>query len=363
MLLFSILLSLALSVLPVPGQARVAAASDTAAGRLGRLSVNVGGRVARTPGRLVRQWPGTYFETAFSGRSAFFRLGPGEVTVHVMVDGKRVRTLVRPKSRLYRIDGLRDGRHSLRLEVASESQAGATAFDGFFAPGRVTPAPAPRRSRQIEFIGDSHTVGYGNTSATRDCTEREVWETTDTSQAFGPRLARRYGADYQVNAISGRGVVRNYDGFAGDTLPAAYSYALLGPRVVWRDPRWRPQLIVVSLGTNDFSTPLKRNEKWRSRDELRADYEASYVRFVKQLRARNPKAYFILWAADSNAEVASASARVAERLRAGGERRLAFVRIAGLDFEGCHYHPSLRDDGVIADRLAQVIDAQAPFGR
>jgi lysophospholipase L1-like esterase len=285
------------------------------------------------------------------------------VIVHVLADGRRLATLVRPKPGLYRIDGLRDGRHSLRIEVASESQAGPTSFGGFFAPGRATPAPPQRRSRQIEFIGDSHTVGYGNRSGTRDCTGREVWETTDTSRAFGPRLARRYGADYQVNAISGRGVVRNYDGFAGDTLPVAYPYVLLDHRVPWRDPRWRPQLIVISLGTNDFSTPLKRNEKWRSRDALRADYEASYVRFVKQLRARNPRAYFILWAADSDAEVASESARVAQRLRAGGERRLAFVRIAGLDFSGCHFHPSVRDDAVIADRLAQAIDAQAPFGR
>jgi len=29
-----------------------------------------------------------------------------------------------------------------------------------------------------------------------------------------PLVARRFDADYQVNAISGRGLVRNYDGFA-----------------------------------------------------------------------------------------------------------------------------------------------------
>jgi len=38
--------------------------------------------------------------------------------------------------------------------------------------------PAPRRLRQIEFIGDSYTAGYGNMSDTRTCSKAEVHDRT-----------------------------------------------------------------------------------------------------------------------------------------------------------------------------------------
>jgi lysophospholipase L1-like esterase len=297
-------------------------------------------------------------------RNAFFKLGPGDVTVHVTADGRELGKLVRPKPGAYRLAGLGNGRHRLRVEVASESQSGPTAFDGFYAPRPASAGRPPSRPRQIEFIGDSHTVGYGNTSAKRECTEDEVWSTTDTSLAFGPLLAKRYGADYQVNAISGRGVVRNYNGFKAPTLPEAYPFVLFDRPRLYRDAGWRPQLIVVSLGTNDFSTPLSPGEKWRSRRELRADFEERYVDFVRSLRARNPQAFLILWATDTaNGEVAEEAGRVVERLKAAGERRIAFVPIAGLQFSGCNYHPSLADERTIADRLAKAVQANPALWR
>ena len=54
-------------------------------------------------------------------------------------------------------------------------------------------------------------------------------DTTDTQQAFGPLLAKRLDADYRVNAFSGHGIVRNYDGNSpGDSLPKRYSRAIPG---------------------------------------------------------------------------------------------------------------------------------------
>jgi len=106
-------------------------------------------------------------------------------------------------------------------------------------------------------------------SLKRDCTSDEVWSTTDTTQAFGPITARRYGADYHVNAISGRGIVRNYNGGAGATLLAAYS-----------------------------STPLNPEGRWKSREDLRSDYQATYFKFIQKLRSKHRDALFILWATD-----------------------------------------------------------------
>ncbi|EZP56120.1 SGNH/GDSL hydrolase family protein [Sphingomonas sp. RIT328] len=321
------------------------------------LPVAVHGRVVRDGDAFVRQWPGSYFEAGFAGPAVVFRIGSGEVALHLSVDGVAVETLVKPAPGLYRIDGLARGRHRLRIEVASESQAGPTRIGPFYAAQAAAP-PAPR-TRRIEFIGDSHTVGYGVTSATRDCSEDGVWRTTDTSQGFGAQLARRYRADYQVNAISGRGVVRNYDGFAADPLPDAYPYALFDHRTPAAAVDWHPQVIVIALGTNDFTTPLHAGERWPDRAALHADYEARYVRFVQDLRRRAPQALIVLWATDmAQGEIEAEVAKVAARLRAAGERRIAYVPVDGLAFAGCHNHPSLADQTVIATRIAAAIDAQ-----
>lgn len=348
----------ALLASPLPG-VTVSPAPDT--GALLPLTEHVGGRTTPAPGgpqALTRQWPGSYFETAFNGRAVLFQVGPGEVALHVLVDGTQVDTLVKPLPGMYRVAGLAPGRHELRLEVASESQARPTMFGGFFAEAETIASPLASRSRAIEFIGDSHTVGYGNTSTKTDCTQDEVWETTDTSRAFGPALARRYGADYEVNAISGRGVVRNYNGFAADKLPEAYPFTLFDKSSRADEPGWRPQVIVIALGTNDFTTPLHAGEKWATRDELHTDFETTYVRFVQSLRARNPNALIVLWATNmAEGEIETEAAKVAAALRASGDTLVDYVPVNGLSFSGCHAHPSLADETVIANRIAAVIDA------
>lgn len=324
------------------------------------LPMHVVGRTSQG----MRQWPGTYYETAFRGAGALFRVGPGEVSLRIRIDGGAPLALVKPAPGLYRVAGLGAGAHRLRIDVASESQAGPTGFGGFFALPGTRPRPPAARATQIEFIGDSHSVGYGNTSSKRECTEDEVWATTDTSQGIAPLTAARYGADYQVNAISGRGIVRNYGGFLADTLPQAYPYALLDHKIPYRDPAWKPRIIVIALGTNDFTTPLHGGEKWKSRDALHADFEASYAAFLKRLRAANPEAHFILWATDmADGEIAAEVRKVVERVRASGERRIGFVPVRGLALTGCNYHPNLADDRAIAAALGAYIDSNAEIRR
>ena len=90
---------------------------------------------------------------------------------------------------------------------------------------------------------------------------------------------------------------------------------------------------------------------------MHADYEATYVRFVENLRARNPHAFIILWATDmAEHEIEQEAAKVAARLQSQGDHRVAFMPIDGLAMTGCHWHPSVADHDVIADKLIQFID-------
>lgn len=325
---------------------------------LAPLPMHVGGRVQPEPGGMVlRQWPGTYFETAITGTSALFRVGPGNVSLRISADDAPVAlVLTKPAPGFYRIGSLSSGAHRLRVQVASESQNGPTEFGGFFAPAGVFAATLPTRSRQIEFIGDSHTVGYANTSSKHQCTDEEIWRTTDTTLGVPALTAGHYAADYQVNAISGRGIVRNYNGFAADTLPQTYPYILFDKAQRYADPYWNPQLIVVSLGTNDFSTPLNASEKWKTRAELQADYEATFVRFVTGLHQRNPNARFLFWAANPTNEISAEIGKVVTKVSAAGIANDGYVPVGGLAMTGCNWHPNTADDAKIAAALERNID-------
>lgn len=313
------------------------------------LTLHIEGRVAEsdmvlpdtTIPRYTHQWPGVYFEAPFKGTSVTLHFEDPHNRYKLYIDDQAPRLIDRPGNTPVEIKGLKNGRHNLRLEKISESQAHQGAFYNITSAGNLSAAP---RARQIEFIGDSFTVGYGNTSTTQTCTEAEVWQTTDTSQAFGPLTAKAFNADYQINAFSGRGIVRNYDSFKGPTLPELYPYALFDGQTVYNNPDWQPQIIVIGLGTNDFSTPVKSDDKWADTEALHADYRRGYVAFVKELRTRNPNAHFILMSSDRfDGSLRDNVRQVADTLRASGETRVDTLFFEGLDYGGCHFHPSLAD--------------------
>ncbi|RST30218.1 GDSL family lipase [Sphingomonas ginkgonis] len=333
------------------------------------LAVRVVGRAEPVPGGgWRRQWPGTYFEAEVRGSRAYLRLGAGRAALRVTVDGAPPLAFVSNGGGWRLLDGMGGGLHRLRVDVASESQAGASEFGGIYAARSAQMSLPSRRQHRIEFVGDSYTVGYGNLSPTSQCSEEQVWQTTDTTRGIAPRIAGRFAADYRVNAISGRGVVRNYNGFAADPLPAAYPYTLFDHGRREDDRSWRPQLVVVSLGTNDFSTPLHAGERWADRAALHADYEASYARFVETLHARFPGAYVLLWATDQlQGEFAAETAKVVAQLRRRGDRRVGAVTVGGLAMTACNGHPGLADDGRIADAILAFLaahpEARAGLGR
>ena len=350
---FSLLLAGALLAAPVYAATPVGYA----------LPLHIGGRVvplsADDPAQgYIHQWPGAYFEARFKGKDVHLRLKDSVNKFNVYVDGQKVATPDRPGEGDIVLGPFADTEHTIRAEKLTESAETPAQFTGFFVsdPAAVRAAPAAS-PREIEFIGDSYTVGYGNASPTRDCPGEQVWATTNTQLAFGPLTAKHFNADYRINAISGRGIVRNYNGGEGLHLPQAYPYTVAHEIVETAD--WHPQIIVIGLGTNDFTTPLHGGEVWTTRDELHSDYEQTYVQFVQTLRAQNPGAYFILMATDqANGEIQSEVKKVLAALRAQGESRIDFIPMNNLSFGGCDWHPTTADDAQVAASLIAFIEAK-----
>jgi lysophospholipase L1-like esterase len=311
------------------------------------LPVHVGGRTEPDGhGGLIFGWPGIYFEGRFRGTAVTVTAIPNDEQLAVLVDGERRRILKGKETRVT-IGGLKPGAHVVRLEKLTESQSGRALFLGMSAPEGGTPLPPEPRARRIEFIGDSHSVGYGNTSAVRECTRQEVHDTTDTQQAFGPLLAKKLGADYRVIAYSGYGIVRNYNGAVpGDSLPRRYARAIPGEEAAEAPSGWQPDWVVINLGSNDFSTPLHAGEAWKDAAALHAHYRASYARFVRMLLAKYPKARLLLMRYEAfDADVEAVVAAVADP-------RVATAKFGPFENTGCDWHPSLKDHRDLAEALA-----------
>ena len=305
------------------------------------------------------QWPGIYFEAGFTGHDLDIAFNTDEYNrFRLIIDGKPYAIIDAPAF-VYKVRDLKGEKHTVRMEKMTESQDYVADFHGFHAPdGKVWPLPA--KPRQIEFIGDSGVVGYGDLSETRECTDEEHRMRTDVHKAWGPLTAKHFDADYEVNAYSGFGVVRAYGGLypKAPPLPELYRYALFegDPRPPVDDPKWHPQIIVIELGGNDFSAPVKPGERWADDAALRADFEGSYAAFVKRLHAQNPKA-FILLAEVQGPVVRDEVEKVAAQLKAGGDTRVDTFRVENFELKGCDWHFDAADHQRISKTLIDYIDA------
>ncbi|MFI9816374.1 cellulose binding domain-containing protein [Saccharothrix variisporea] len=319
---------------------------------------------AHTAGRVTKDarysWPGVYFEGRVRGTGVGVVLDDSANDYDVQVDGSTVATLVTPGKTTYWVNNLANAEHRVRLVKRTESTWTSGQFGGFVAAtgGQVLDKPVAR-TRQVEFIGDSLTVGYGNLSTTRDCsTNGGVTRNTNTDISYGALTAKSLNADYQVNAFSGLGMVRNYNGGSpGTNYRTYYDRALLNVEGdVWPVPStWRPQLVVIGLGTNDFSTAINPGEPWTP-ESLLAAYKSAYQGFLDKLRTRYGTGTTILVSAHGSGTLPNAARQVVADRNAQGDSKVRFWGYEGsLDLLGCDWHFSARDHRVLSGSLVDYV--------
>ena len=327
--------------------------------------VNTAGRVETVGSAVQYTWPGVYFEGRFAGTGVGIVLNDATNDYDVQVDGASVATLVTPGQTTYWVNNLSNATHTVRLVKRTESPWAVGEFGGFVAAtgGSILTKPTAK-TRQIEFIGDSFTAGYGNMSSTRDCSSNGgVTRNSDADYSFGALTAKSLNAEYQINAQSGLGMVRNYAGAnAGTDFRTYYDRGLQNiAGDVWANPgTWKPQLVVVGLGINDFSTSLNSNEPWATTDALAAAYSTAYQGFIDKLRTRYGSNTMIVVSATllSNTTLFADTAKqiVADR-NAQGDSRVSYWYYddPSLDRLGCDWHPSAHDDQIISGLLNTYI--------
>ncbi|RCW88779.1 SGNH/GDSL hydrolase family protein [Paracoccus lutimaris] len=326
------------------------------------LPAQITGRVAAgdASGSLLHEWPALRAEARFQGSAITLRLNDSVDRWRVTLDGSAVE-IARPGQKDLRIEGLPSGPHLIRAERISEWH-GPAEFDGFFLDAGATPLPAPQPpARLIEFIGDSDTVGFGNTSQRRDCDSEQVFAATDTSRAFPARLAQDLGTDYRVIARSGIGLLRNYGGVEPQrTMRQLYPLALPSQPEAARLPGRKADLLVIGLGSNDFGSGFATGEPWQDKAALSRDFGPALAEFARARLAENPDAQLILLAfGEYGEELIAPYRQTAEALAADGVG-VKLVVLPDLQRSACLWHPSMADHAMIAKTLAGTVRDTLP---
>lgn len=233
------------------------------------------GRTVAQEGSVSFDWSGSYVELRFRASELAVRLSDTKKNYYnLTLDGAPcgVVTTHGCDTLVTLASGLGAGEHTLRMQKRTEGEQGRTTIHAFVLPrgGELLPVEVTT-DRHIEFIGDSLTAGYGTEGLSKD--DPFLAETENCNLAHSCIIARYFGADYTLLAHSGRGVARNY----GDEKRVSdITMADLIERTFdeedelqwdWSASPHHPDLVVIHLGTNDFSVPPFPTE-----EEFGADY-------------------------------------------------------------------------------------------
>ncbi len=306
-------------------------------------------------------WSGTVIEANFPGPSIGFKLTDGNADYDVEIDGK-LDTIIRTKSNVtqYTIaTNLSEGSHTIRIIQRSENHWNAAVFEGFYlADGKALLSAAQKPSRKIEFIGDSYTVGYGNESinkstnpdVSRDCSQNDQLRFyTNTNRSFPMLVAKAFHAQSMILGWSGAGMVRNYGAEgkrSADPYPIYYGKTLGDIEGNWNFSQWTPDLIVICLGTNDYSTPPHPDDTM---------FTNAYHAFIARVLGNYPNAQ-ILCVGTGDTVNKYVKRVVSQETGALGHAKVYLDSFpTNLSMTGCDWHPSIGDDSLIAKVIVKNI--------
>jgi lysophospholipase L1-like esterase len=211
------------------------------------------------PQEVRFDWSGVYIQFSFRSTECSVKMSDtGHNYYNVFVDNLPSKTFdVKSDTTLVLASGLGPQIHKVQIYKRTEGNQGTGTFKGILLSenGEMLPwkdIPV----RKIEFVGNSITCGYGTEGFSKD----EHWKpsTENNYLSYAPIIARAFNADYHIVAHSGLGVVRNYgykEKVSPNAMPDRFNRVYDEKELpVWNFKQWKPDAIVINLGTNDFST-------------------------------------------------------------------------------------------------------------
>ncbi|MFO7868692.1 MAG: GDSL-type esterase/lipase family protein [Bacteroidales bacterium] len=164
---------------------------------------------------------------------------------------------------------------TISIVKRTEGHIGNIGFSGFVCEANSEFEPVVTPKLSLLYIGNSITCGYGNEAVHAD--EEFSARTENAYMSYAAIAARILEASYHLIAYSGKGIYRNWADtvFKQDCMPEIFNrtYALK-PSPQWNHAAYVPDVIIINLGTNDFSPPLGADK---------TTFVSEYIQFLQDL--------------------------------------------------------------------------------
>jgi lysophospholipase L1-like esterase len=301
-------------------------------------------------------WPGTSIEGKFTGTSLALKLDDqyGKNFFNVFIDGDLERPVIvqaEQGSRTYPITSkLAPGEHRFLLTKRTEGEEGATVFQGLELAddGKLLPPP-PRKTRHIEFFGDSITSGMGNESP--DDGPDHLTKDKNNFMSYASITARNLDAEPHFVSQSGIGVMISWFPF---TMPDFYDQmsAVGNNDSKWDFSSWTPDVVVINLTQND-KWLIDREHRLKPEPDDAQRVQA-YKQFVQKIRALYPKAYIVcaLGSMDAIEPGSKWPGYVRKAVEQMDDQRIDTLVF---DFTGYTHHPRVKHHQANAAKLTAFI--------
>jgi len=185
----------------------------------------------------------------------------------------------------------------IRVMKITENAFGMAGFESLEIDGKLKKLPAHKYDMKLEYIGDSITCGYGIDGVWEKDTFRTDIERADKGYAY--LTARKLNADYNMISWSGIGLISTYVPPEAElpdsywTMPRTWPYTDKSASIrlkkdpePWDASRYKPDYVIINLGTNDQS--------WtRDKEERNLTFINLYRGLLEEVHRRSPEAKII----------------------------------------------------------------------
>lgn len=305
-------------------------------------------------------WSGVIIEAAFTGSTIGMKIDHSNAYYDIEVDSS-LDTLIHVISAgEYLFDkNLSDGNHVVKIKLRSEDHVTVASFQGLLiADGdEILDAP-PKPARKIEFIGDSYTAGYGVESPGRDCTSDTNKRFTNAHTAFAGNVTKAFHAQSIILGWSGAGMVKNYEATTAkrSSTPFPYYYDRVleaNNEKPWDYTSWIPELVVICLGTNDYTYNRNPSSNPAPDDSM---YMGDYHKFITRILNNYPEASILCVSTGDATFENNVKKVVSEQHSVYNNSKVYFAPYpSSMENTGCDWHPNVKDNIEVAAVLVDTI--------
>ena len=205
---------------------------------------------------------------------------------------------------------------------------------------------------KLEFIAASSSTGYGNLGSPSSA--GKTTENSDCLQGFAFLTAKALNADINIFSASGWGCAfSQWTTPKTANVPDEYKMVDFKSSVPWIHGYYVPDVVVVNLGTNDWSY-INAAKTAEEKDNLMNEFQKKYSAFLKELHGYYPDAQIIvLYGLMNETSVYEITESIVNTARIAIPN-LVSIQING-DAGGYNSHPSVASHKRIAETLTNFI--------